>query len=154
MNTEQREEFWHAFQDSPFIMMRLENGGGHAEPMTAQLDKDANQAIWFYAAKDNRIASGGPAIGTVSTKSHDVFASLVGTIVVEDDRATFEKHWSNQVEAWFPGGKSDPKLVMLRFDIAEGEIWTQDMSLSGKFKLLTGQTIKPGEAGEHAVGRV
>ncbi len=154
MNKDIRDEFWHAFEASPFIMMKLDASHEHAEPMTAQLDRDAHHAIWFYAGRDNRIAAGGAAMGQFVSKGHDVFACLAGTIVTEDDRDVFEKHWSNQVEAWFPGGKTDPNLVMLRLNIAEAEIWTADLSVKGKFKLLTGQTIQPGEAGEHAVGKV
>ena len=154
MNKEIRDEFWHAFEDSPFIMMKLDASREHSEPMTAQLDRDAHHAIWFYCSQDNRIAAGGPVMGQFVAKGHDVFACLAGNIAVEEDRAVFEKHWSNQVEAWFPGGKTDPKVMMLRFDIADAEVWTSDFSLKGKVKLLTGKTIEPGEAGEHAIGKV
>ena len=154
MNKEIREEFWHAFEDSPFIMMRLEDGSGHAEPMTAALDRDAHHAIWFYCARGNRIAGGGKAMGQFVSKGHDVFACIDGTLVEETDRAVFDKHWNNAVEAWFPNGKTDPQVLMLRFDIAEAEVWTADMSIKGKVKLLTGSEIRAEEAGKHAVGLV
>lgn len=154
MDKKLREEFWHSFEKSPFIMIRLENQGGHAEPMTAQLDKDAHHTIWFYTSRQNRVATGGKAMAQFSGKGHDVFACLSGTLVEETDRARFEKHWSKQVEAWFPGGKNDPQLVMLRYEIDSAEVWSVDPGLVGKFKLLTGQDVKPSEIGEHAVGLV
>jgi len=58
------------------------------------------------------------------------------------------------VEAWFPGGKSDPNLLMLRFEIDDAEVWTADMGVSGYLKMLTGSAIQPSEAGEHAMGQV
>lgn len=154
MDKDTRETFWKAFQDSPFIMMRLENSNEHAEPMTAQLDRDAHHAIWFFLARDNRIAAGGAAMGQVATKGHDVFACISGNLVEETDTSVREKQWNQVVESWFPKGKNDPNVLMLRFDINDSEVWISDMSIKGKFKMLTGMPIKPGEAGEHATGPV
>ena len=142
MDKDIRETFWKAFQASPFIMIKLDGAPGHAEPMTAQLDKDAHHAVWFFAKRDNRIAGGGKAMGQVMTKGHDVFACIDGTLVEETDTAIREKHWNNAVEAWFPQGKQDPSVVLLRFDIADGEVWTSDIGLKGAFKLLTGKLLR------------
>lgn len=153
-----RETFWKAFQISPFIMMRLEGaqpaGHGHSEPMTALLDRDAHHAIWFYCKRGNRIGAGGRAMGQVMTRDHEVFACLSGTLAEETDRAVREKHWTHAAEAWFPHGLDDASVLMLRFDIEDGEVWTADMSLKGTFKLMTGRPIQPHEAGEHALGAV
>jgi len=154
MDKDMRDTFWKAFQISPFIMMKLEGAHGHAEPMTAQLDKEAHHAVWFFCKRDNRIGGGGKAMGQVMTKGHDVFACISGNLTEETDSTVREKHWNNAVEAWFPHGKSDPSVVMLRFDIADGEVWTADVGLKGAFKLMTGKPIHPEEAGEHAVGAV
>jgi len=154
MDKDTRETFWKAFAESPFIMMRLENSSEHAEPMTAQLDRDAHHAIWFFLKRDNRIAAGGAAMGQVQTKGHDVFACISGTLVEETDTTIREKQWDNHVEAWFPNGKTDPSVLMLRFDIQDSEVWVSDISIKGKLKMLTGTSIKPQESGEHALGPV
>lgn len=154
MDKEIRETFWKAFEDSPYIMMKLDGSNEHSEPMTAQLDRDAHHAIWFFLRRDNRIAAGGPATGHVSTKGHDAFASITGVLNPETDQSIREKHWNTIVEAWFPDGKNDPDVLMLRFDIEDSEVWLADMSIKGKFKMFTGQPIKPHEAGEHATGPV
>lgn len=154
MDHDTRETFWKAFADSPFIMMRLQGSNEHSEPMTAQLDKDAHHAIWFFLARGNRIAQGGAATGHVATKGHDVFASLTGLLVPETNPSVREKHWNTVVESWFPNGKNDPNVLMLRFDIQDSEVWVSDLSLKGKFKMFTGQPVKPSEAGEHKSGPV
>ncbi|MCW1429775.1 pyridoxamine 5'-phosphate oxidase family protein [Novosphingobium sp. JCM 18896] len=154
MKKELREEFWHAFEKSPFIMLRLEGNGGHAEPMTAQLDKEAIHTIWFFTSKDNRIAAGGRAMAQFSAKGHDVFACLAGNLVEETDQARIDKHWSKEVEAWFPQGRHDPNLKMLRFEIDDAEVWTVELGLFGTFKMLTGQEVKSSEMGQHATGLV
>jgi general stress protein 26 len=154
MDKETRTTFWNAFHSSPVIMMRLQDSTAHAQPMTAQLDRDAHHAVWFFARRNNRIAAGGKAVGDVATIRHDVFASVTGTLVEETDPAVRDKHWSNAVESWFPKGKSDPNVVMLRFDIADGEVWTAHVGVKGAFNLLTGRPIDPNAAGEHVLGAV
>lgn len=154
MDKKIREEFWRAFEKSPVIMVQLEGVGGHAEPMTAQLDADAHHTIWFYTSRGNRIAAGGAATAQFSSKSHDVFASLAGVLMEETDPATIERHWSKPVEAWFPKGSNDPDLIMLRFEIDHSEVWTVDAGIVGMFKLLTGQDVRSSEIGKHAIGVV
>jgi len=150
MESHVRERFWKAFAASPFIMMRLESAHGHAE----LLDKEAHHAVWFVCKRDNRIGAGGRAMGQVMTKGHDVFACIAGTLVEETDPAVRDRHWTNHVEAWFPNGKHDPSIVMLRFEIDDAEVWTSDVGITGLFKLATGGTIDPSRTGEHEVGAV
>jgi len=85
-----------------------------------------------------------------SAKGHDLFACISGTLVHESDRAILDKLWNNSIAAWYEGGKDDPKLVLLRFDLDNAEIWTADPSIKGLFKLATGLTMKEGELGQHA----
>ena len=146
---EVRERMWKKMADSPFVMLRLEDSGDHAQPMTAQLDKDANSAVWFYTQRDNRLAPGGPAMAQFVSKDHKLFACISGTLTEETDPAIIDQHWSTFVEAWFDGGRNDPNLLMLRFDLGDAEIWEGDESIMGKFKMLTGMKIKPEETGRH-----
>src|SRR3546814_5311540 len=72
----------------------------HSEPLTAQLDKDQVDTLFFFIARDNRLAKGGPAMAQFVSKGHDFFACLRGTARVDNDPAMIDKLWSNQVEAW------------------------------------------------------
>ena len=145
-----KQHMWDRMSDSPFMMLGLAGSGQHSEPLTAQLDKDQVDTIWFFIGKDNRLATGGAAMGQFVSKGHDLFACLSGAVRVDNDPAMIDKLWSNQVEAWFPGGKSDPNLALLRFDIDEAELWESDVSLTGKLKMLFGGKINPSEEGSHA----
>lgn len=155
MKAEIREEFWHAMEHSPYVMISLRGAGTvHAEPMTAMLDRDARHTVWFFTSKQNRIAPGGRAMAQFAAKGHDVFACLSGSLSVENNPAIRDKHWSKMVEAWFPGGKNDPNMLMLRFEIDDAEVWTADLGIVGTFKMLTGQTVNTSEMGEHERGLV
>lgn len=145
-----RTEFWKALEHSPFLMISLDGEHQHALPMTAQLDRDADHEFWFYTTKDNRLAKGGSAMAQYASKGHDLFACIAGTLVAETDPAVIDRYWSKEVEAWYEGGRNDPNLLMLRFELGDAEIWKSDMGVKGLFKLFTGQTIDPQEAGRHA----
>jgi general stress protein 26 len=146
---EVRQRMWKKMSDSPFVMIRLENSNEHAEPMTAQLDKDANSEFWFYTSKDNRIAPGGTAMAQFVSKDHTIFACIRGTLRQETDPAVIDRYWNNAVAAWYEKGREDPDLLMMRFDLDDAEIWEGDQTLTGKFKLLTGVTIQASETGRH-----
>lgn len=150
MSEDIKKNFWKALDASPYVMVGLNGTGDHSIPMNAQLDKDANHAFWFFTSTDNRLAPGGPAMAQFAAKGHDLFACIAGTLRPETDRAVLDKLWNNSIEAWYEGGKTDPKLVLLRFDLANAEIWTADASIKGLFKLATGMTMKEGELGQHA----
>ena len=143
------ETFLDKLRSSPFVMLGLEGDHRHSEPMTAQLDDDRPNTLYFFAAPDNRVAKGGAAMAQFASKGHDFFACLSGNVARDDDPAQIDKLWNNQVEAWFPNGKADATL--LRFDIESAELWETDVSVGGKLKMLFGGTIRGDEAGSHAV---
>lgn len=145
------DKFLDKLKDSPFVMIGLQDGQ-HSEPMTAQLDDDQPNTLFFFSGKDNRAAGGGPAMAQFVSKGHDFFACLAGEVTQQtQDRAQIDKLWNKQAEAWFPGGKDDPNLALLRFDIDSAELWETDISLAGRLKMLFGGTIKASESSSHAV---
>ncbi|MDF1833160.1 MAG: pyridoxamine 5'-phosphate oxidase family protein [Porticoccaceae bacterium] len=145
-----RKEMWDSMADSPYIMIGLETSYGHFEPMTAQLDKDANSAFWIYTKKGNRIEAGGTAVAQYMSKNHDLFACIRGTLVQEIDQTIIEQYWDQHIAAWYSNGLNDPDLLMMRFKLLDAEVWTVEPGLEGKFKLMTGMEVDPDEMGERA----
>lgn len=141
--------FLEKLKASPFVMVGLDNSGQHHEPLTAQIDDDQPNTLFFFTGRDNRIAGGGAGMAHFVGKGHDFFACLTGTVARDSDAAQVDKLWNKQVEAWFPNGKAD--ALLLRFDIDGAELWETDISLSGRVKMLFGGTIKPAESSSHAV---
>jgi len=139
---ELRNDFWEAFADSPYVMLQLDADPASAAPMTAQLDKDANRAIWFFTSRDNRFAAMGPATAMFAAKGHDLFARFAGTLVEETSRERLDKQWSNFVEAWFPGGKDDPNLLMLRMDLGDASIWSGELGTLTTAKMALGMDVR------------
>jgi len=147
---ELKQQFWKSLADSPFLFLQLDADPHTAVPMTAQLDPEADSAIWFFLAKDHTFARGGPATATFSSKGHDMFARFSGVLTNELSRERLDKEWSRQVEAWFPGGKDDPKLLMLRMDLTGGaEIWNADLGMVDGMKINLGVDVRDDAAQEH-----
>lgn len=146
-----KEHMWEKLEKGPFLMVGLAGGHDHSEPLTAQLDKDQVDTLWFFIRKDNRLARGGAAMAQFVSKGQDFFACLSGTVAIDNDPAMIDKLWSRPVEVWFPKGRSDPDLALLRFDIDDAELWEADISLTGRLKMVFGGRIRPDEEGGHAV---
>ena len=146
---ELKHDFWKALADSPFVFLERKDAPDEAVVMTAQLDKDADSAIWFFTTKDHQLAKMGPAIATFAGKGHEMFARFDGTLSEETSRERLEEHWNNIVEAWFPGGKDDPNLLMLRMDLGQAEIWNSDLGVLTTAKMLLGKDVRDEAREEH-----
>ena len=69
-----------------------------------------------------------------------------------NDPEMIDRLWNRFVAAWYEGGKTDPKLVLLRFDPQEAEIWENASSLVAGLRLLLG--ADPKEDYEDKVAKV
>lgn len=139
------ERFWEELEKSPFVMLGMEHREReHAMPMTVHFD--GRGPLWIYTARDNRLVeglgAGNHALMQYVAKGHDLFASLHGTLCVDNNVAAIDRFWSNQVAAWYPQGRGDPSLTMLRFDPDNAELWLADFSVEGKFKLMFGGDLR------------
>lgn len=145
-----KKRFWEALADSPFLFLQLDRDPDSAVPMTAQLDVDADGAIWFFTSRDHTFAGGGPATATFAGKGHDIFARFRGILSEETRRERLNEEWSRFVEAYFPDGKDDPNLLMLRMDLGEAEIWNADVGLTTMIRMALGKDVREETRQEHA----
>lgn len=144
-----RHRFWTELSQSPFLMVGLKGSHEHTMPMTAQLDPGASHCFWFYTTRENRLAAGGPAMAQFVGKGHFLFACIDGTLVEETDPAVIDRYWTHDVATWYPGGRQDPNMMMLRFNLGRAEIWRADMSLGGVFKQLFGGDVRDEMRSKH-----
>ncbi len=139
-------QFWKALTSDRTMMLGLDGvEDGHTRPMTAQVENDRSP-IWFFTSTDNalvhKVGAASRAIATFTSKGHDLFATVHGSLSVHKDRATVDRLWNKYVAAWFEGGKDDPKLVLLRLDAQRAEIWQNESSMLAGIKLLLGADPK------------
>ena len=139
-------KFWKSLQSDMTMMLGLDGvEDGHVRPMTAQFEGNKSP-IWFFAAKDNvlvqSLGKGHRAIATFASKGHDLFASVRGNLSMNNDRAVIDRLWSKDVAAWYPGGKDDPNMALIRFDAETAEIWESGSSIVAGIKSIFGSDPK------------
>lgn len=138
---ELKAKFWRALASDRTMMLGLDGvEDGHTRPMTGQAEDDRSP-IWFFTSVDNGIVktlgSGRRAIANFTSKGHDLFATLHGTITLDTDPVVIDRLWNPFVAAWYEG-KDDPKLALLRLDAEEAEIWLDGSSLLAGIKMMLG----------------
>ncbi|HLV07262.1 MAG TPA: pyridoxamine 5'-phosphate oxidase family protein [Croceibacterium sp.] len=144
-----KQKFWTELADSPFLFLQLDADPHAAVPMTAQLDRQAHGTIWFFTSRTGPFAPGGAATATFSSKGHDLFARFSGTLSEETNQSRLEEEWSPAIEAWFPGGKNDPDLLMLRMDLNQAEIWNANLGFIDTAKMLLGFDVRQDAEDDH-----
>lgn len=138
------EQFWQSIEDDRTVLLGCT--GVHARPMTA-LVEDRRGPIWFFTARENDLAEATrsrpvEAVLMFAAKDHDLFATVGGRLAQDNDPAVIERLWNPFVAAWFRGGKQDPKLRLLRFEVGVAEIWLNENSLFAGLKMLLGADPK------------
>jgi general stress protein 26 len=129
------QAFWDHLKKSNTGMLGLDQPGYHAQPMTAFRDEETG-TIWFFTrddtdlAKDAAVGSGQSAMFHCGSKDQHVWACIAGELSVHGhDREVIDRYWNPVLAAWYPDGKDDPKLTILRFDAGDGRVWVSDGGL-------------------------
>jgi general stress protein 26 len=110
--------------DTAMLVTRTGGAGMRARPLTIA-ESDDDGAMVFSTAIDS------PKVHELEADPHvDVvmqdgrrFVSLSGTARVVRDRALVERLWRPSWKVWFPGGKDDPSLCLLRVEPTEAAYW-------------------------------
>jgi general stress protein 26 len=146
---ELEKKFWKALASDRTVMLGLSGlEEGHTQPMTAQIlhEEDERGPIWFFTSKDTDLVqamgSGHRANLQFSAKGHDLFASVQGELMLDNDRALIDRLWNRFVAAWYEGGKDDPKLQLIRFEPYQAQIWLNENSMLAGVKMLLGRDPK------------
>lgn len=145
-HAEIERKFWRALTADKTLMLGL-RGASPAHPMTAQFDETTpGSTMWFFAARDSDLVRSldahSNAIAYFASKGHDLFAAIEGRLDLDDDRTVIERLWNPYVDAWFEGGKGDPKLALIRFEPSHAQIWLNDYSFLAGIKLMIGRDPK------------
>ena len=149
------KDFWDALaSDRTGRLARAGVETAAPRPMTAIVEEKPGP-VWFFTARDTELmeglAPGAGAMFTFSDKGHKVFATVTGRLTETTDPQTVERLWNPFIGAWYEG-KDDPKLVLLRFDPDQAEIWDSGNALVAGAKILL--SSDPGESMNDRVAHV
>jgi general stress protein 26 len=145
-------KLYELIKDVKIAMMTTVDTDGtlHSRPMYNQ-DADEHGDLWFFTkinspkttelSRDNEVNLG------YCDPSKQHYVSVSGKAEIVRDRAKIEEKWSEGLRTWFPEGKDDPSIALIRVHPAKGEYWDSPSStvlyLYGYAKAaLTGQSPK------------
>jgi len=127
-------KLWSEIKNGRTGMLALADEPRRFQPMTAFAEPD-DHTIWFFTRIDSDLArsitGADEAIFIVQSKGEDLQACLVGELDLLRDEGRIDRYWNPMVAAWFPDGKDDPKLALLRFTISGAEVWRSTTGLVG-----------------------
>ena len=128
--TELRKRLWKELNHERIVMLGLVGGEPHhMQPMAAFGDKDGD-AIWFYTKTStdlvSQTGSGHDAMVCIMAKDMEFQACIHGRLTVDHDSAKIDEYWSKFTAAWFPEGKADPELTLVRLDPSEARVWVSN----------------------------
>jgi general stress protein 26 len=149
------EKLYELIKDVKIAMMTTADSGGklHTRPMYS-LEADESGDLWFFTqvgspktqevSQDNEVSLGYADPGS------QTYVSVIGRAEVVRDKAKIDEKWSEPMKAWFPKGKDDPQISMIRVHPERGEFWDSPSStivhLVGYVKAaVTGERADPGD---------
>lgn len=98
-----------------------------SRPLAAQ-DTDFDGDLWFFtqdpSPKVDDIRAN-PSVN-VAFESKKGYLSVAGSATVVHDQARIDELWSPSVSGWFPEGKDDPSIALIKVAAETVELWAID----------------------------
>jgi general stress protein 26 len=150
------EKLRELVKDIDFCMLTTIDEGGdlHSRPMSSNGDIDENGDIWFFTNASSLKVSEIEKLPKVNVSFADPdnqrYVSVSGTAQLVRDRAKIDELWRPEFKIWFPEGKEDPEVALLRVSLEKAEYWDSPSStigyaLSFVSSLVTGKEPDMGE---------
>lgn len=123
---ERREHLYDLLKDFDTAMLVTKSADGHmhARPMAvAELQADAD--AYFVTGIDSPKASeiGKDPIVTLTFQSSNQYASVSGRAEIVRDQALIDRLYKEDWKIWFPKGKTDPSISLIKFTAQDAEYW-------------------------------
>ncbi|SMP67195.1 General stress protein 26 [Neorhodopirellula lusitana] len=132
--------------DTAMLVTRTDDGKLDARPMAVAELTDSGE-LWFVTDRtsgkiadlmlDREVA--------VTMQASGKYVSVSGEARVIDDREKVEALWSEAWKVWFPGGKSDPSITLLKIVPERGEYWDNSGFTGVKYLIKAGKAYMQGE---------
>jgi len=110
--------------ETAMLVTRTADGGMRARPLSIAESQD-DGAMYFTTAVDSPKVEElemDPHVNVVMQDGRH-FVSLSGAATVVRDRGVIERLWRPSWKVWFPLGKDDPSLCLLRVDPTDAAYW-------------------------------
>ena len=118
---------WDIVEKVPVCMMATRfRDGLRARPLEPRPDRKS-EVIWFLTdrrgCKDDEIDSFPEVCLTFIDPKENVYLSLTGNASVSRDTNRAKELWNEKQQVWWPGGPTDPNVLVIRFEPLLAEMW-------------------------------
>lgn len=141
--------------DVRFAMLTTLTAEGHlhSRPLTTQ-QTEFDGDVWFIVARDGEAVADIQARPQVNVSyahpGKGAYVSLSGQAELVDDPAKLDELWSDAYKAFFPQGKADPNLQLIKIHARGAEYWEGDGKVRTLLELAKGLiTGQQADLGEH-----
>ena len=124
-------------EDIEIAMLVTRSRDGHyvSRPVATQ-KAEFDGDLWFFTSAASHKAAEIKAHSKVNvsyaSQDRNTYVSVSGTATVRRDRSKIDALWSDVLKVYFPNGKDDPDVTLIRVKVETAEYWDGPGSLAGK----------------------
>lgn len=127
MDQDQIDKLWELMKSTKFAMFTTEDGDHlRSRPMAAS-QTSFDGTLWFFTRASSHKVDEVQADERVGVSYADPdrqnYVSLSGRAALVRDKASIDEHWNEILRTWFPKGKEDSDIALLRVDVTQAEYW-------------------------------
>ncbi len=148
MTTSPEKHLQELLEDFDVAMFVTQTSGGQlrSRPMVLA-DVEADGTLWFLtqrgSPKVDEIAQDSQV--NVSLQSSAKYVSLSGRATPTYDRSKLDEVWNDSWKVWFPGGKDDPGLLLVKVTGDIGEYWDNSGTSGLSYLIKAGKAYFSGQ---------
>lgn len=125
---DEREKIWSLIKEARVAMLTSDDEGRlRSRPMVASQKNFDDGCLWFFTRRDSpktdQVEHDHQVNAAYASAPDNSFVSLCGSASLVFDRAQIDAHWNDMLKAWFPDGKDDPNIALLKVDVDQAEYW-------------------------------
>ena len=158
--TNDTAKLWDLIKTVEIAMMVTEDGEHLRSRPMAVSQKQFDGTLWFFTrASAHKVAEVEQDHRVNLAYAHpgkQDYVSVSGRASLVRDRAAIDQHWTESLRTWFPKGKDDPDVALIKVAVQQAEYWDAPSSTMlhayGYVKaVVTGEPPQPGGHGTVSV---
>ena len=147
---------WNLIKSVEVAMLVTEDDGHLRSRPMAMSQREFDGTLWFFTRasshKVTEVESDQRVNVSFAHPGKQNYVSVSGRASLVRDAPSISAHWSEAVRVWFPKGKDDPEIALLKVTVDAAEYWDAPSSTMlhayGYVKaVLTGESPRPGGHG-------
>ncbi len=127
------EQLSEVMREIDFCMLSTRSEGGQlaSRPMSNNGDVEYDGDSWFFSYEDTKkildiVMDANVSLTLTGEKTQGrpgMFIAIQGEASLIKDRSSFDAHWANGLQSWFPEGVDTPGLILIKVHASRIQYW-------------------------------